>query len=170
MLHTSKPPTILAVDLDDVCATSRLDVLVCDAGIGVSRIAGLPPMTADGFDRTFQVNFLGHMLLVELMLPVLRYTTGRVVNVASAASFYPCTWGGRGNNCTELAQLHTDATTSPTGTARVIILPKEVVFLNYLVYRVCATPSEMSLRNTAGGKAVQISTHAPRHATPLHLN
>jgi len=119
--------TVLQLDLSKLasvrsCASKlnqtlkRLDVLVCDAGIVYSRIAGLGPTTGDGFDRTFQVNFLGHMLLVDLMLPLLRFTTGRIINMASEASFDPCTWGNRPANCTSVEQLRNDATTSPTGT------------------------------------------------------
>jgi len=44
------------------------------------------------------------------------FTTGRIINMASEASFDPCTWGNRPANCTSVEQLRNDATTSPTGT------------------------------------------------------
>ena len=41
----------------------RIDALQCNAGIEQNPDF-LPPHTEDGFERTFQVNYLGHLLLV----------------------------------------------------------------------------------------------------------
>lgn len=58
----------------------RIDALVNDAGI-----AGAPERrtTADGHERTLQVNYLALVMLTELLEPALG-ADGRVVNVASA--------------------------------------------------------------------------------------
>ncbi len=57
----------------------RLDVLVNNAGI----IARGRKESADGYELTFQVNYLSHFLLTRLLLPLLK-DSARIVNVASA--------------------------------------------------------------------------------------
>ena len=60
-----------------------LDLLVNNAGVmgGAQR-----RLTADGFERQFGVNYLGHFALTGLLLPLLRRGAGaRVVNVSSLA-------------------------------------------------------------------------------------
>jgi len=42
-------------------------------------------LTADGFERTFQTNHLGHFALTALLFPYLSPTHARVINVSSAA-------------------------------------------------------------------------------------
>jgi len=86
----------------------RIDALQCNAGISQNPDF-LPPHTEDGFERTFQVNYLGHLLLVEQVFPLLNHSSGRVVITASAASFDPCVWGGYPSNCTALSELPADA-------------------------------------------------------------
>ena len=49
----------------------RLDILMLNAGI----MAAKPDLTKDGYEEQFGVNFLGHALLVKLLLPVLLKTT-----------------------------------------------------------------------------------------------
>ncbi|KAK3688346.1 hypothetical protein B0T22DRAFT_379600 [Podospora appendiculata] len=67
-------------------AEDRLDICVLNAG--VMRI--LPGTTADGYELAFGVNYLGHALLVKLLLPTIlrtaaeRFADVRVVVVASA--------------------------------------------------------------------------------------
>merc|ERR1712061_183152 len=57
-------------------ATHRVDGVVGDAGLdGVIQ----PAMTADGFESAFQLEYIAHFYLVELLLPELRKTKGRVV-------------------------------------------------------------------------------------------
>lgn len=60
--------------------------LICDAGVGVNTYAE----SSDGIDRHMAVNHLGHMLLVNRLLPLLRKTSRlpntpapRVVSVSS---------------------------------------------------------------------------------------
>jgi NAD(P)-dependent dehydrogenase (short-subunit alcohol dehydrogenase family) len=74
--------------LDDVRALAarlaelpRIDVLVDNAGASFGR----RELTADGFERTFQVNHLAPYLLTRLLEPALREARGRVVSTASSA-------------------------------------------------------------------------------------
>lgn len=61
---------------------SACDLVVCNAGI----LGGPHTMTEDGFESHFQVNYLGHALLVKLLLPFLKAAGGaRVVSVTSRA-------------------------------------------------------------------------------------
>ena len=59
---------------------ARLDVLVNNAGTAIAR----RETTADGHERTWQTNYLGHYLLTRLLLPLLKVSPApRIVNVAS---------------------------------------------------------------------------------------
>ncbi|CCD95909.1 Short-chain dehydrogenase/reductase SDR [Bradyrhizobium sp. ORS 375] len=60
----------------------RIDVLVNNAG----GIMGPRELTADGFERTFQVNHLAGFLLTRLLLPRLVASRARVIQTASAAA------------------------------------------------------------------------------------
>lgn len=56
---------------DMLNSESRLDVLICNAG------GGSPPgrhLTEDGFEVQFQTNHLGHFLLVNLLMDLLKVT------------------------------------------------------------------------------------------------
>merc|ERR1712228_356382 len=86
---------------------SRIHTLLCNAGIESNP--SMPALTEDGFERTFQVNFLSHVLLVARLLPALQRSGGRVVSVSSFASFSACEWAGVPNNCTDLADLPASA-------------------------------------------------------------
>ncbi|VDK57496.1 unnamed protein product [Anisakis simplex] len=60
----------------------KVDVLINNAGI---MFYPRFEKTVDGFETTWQTNYLGHFLLTELMLPILRKSPGaRVINVSSA--------------------------------------------------------------------------------------
>jgi NAD(P)-dependent dehydrogenase (short-subunit alcohol dehydrogenase family) len=56
-----------------------LHVLINNAGIMLSN----RHVTEDGFEKVFSVNYLGHFLLTNMLLPELEKVNGRVVNVAS---------------------------------------------------------------------------------------
>jgi NAD(P)-dependent dehydrogenase (short-subunit alcohol dehydrogenase family) len=60
----------------------RLDVLVNNAGI--ARVGRARRQSADGYELTFAVNYLSHFLLTLELLPLLRSSGARIVNVASA--------------------------------------------------------------------------------------
>lgn len=95
----------------------RIDSLICNAGMGVNSDS-MPSLTEDGFDRLFQVDYLSHHLLIELLLPVLRRSRGRVVIVSSNGHTLPCTYQGVGHydpHCTELAKLADEARHTPMG-------------------------------------------------------
>jgi retinol dehydrogenase-14 len=59
---------------------ARLDVLVNNAG----SVSGTHRITPEGFEWTFAANYLGHFLLTNLLLPLLRKSApARIVNVSS---------------------------------------------------------------------------------------
>jgi len=61
-----------------------LDVLLNNAGVA----RPLRSLTTDGFETTFQVNYLSHFLLTNLLLPILeKNTPSRIVNVSSVAHY-----------------------------------------------------------------------------------
>jgi len=72
----------------------KLHYLINNAGLGG---IGFSSLTEDGYELTFQVNYLGHFLLSELLLPALRKERpSRIVNVASTAHVLACqamNWG-----------------------------------------------------------------------------
>ena len=50
----------------------RIDALQCNAGITEQKNPDLLPLhTDDGFESTFQVNYLSHLLLVGQLFPLL---------------------------------------------------------------------------------------------------
>jgi retinol dehydrogenase 12 len=70
--------------------SSRLDILICNAGVWGAPIEQL---TAQGYDLQFGVNFLGHLFLVDQLLPLLKATSNslketRIVWVASSGNYY----------------------------------------------------------------------------------
>ncbi len=87
--------TPLALELSDLqsvvdCAAqvsrlgTPLDILICNAGINTFGDLEL----VDGIERMFFVNFLGHFVLVNRLLPVLRQSAPcRVVHVGSRAGY-----------------------------------------------------------------------------------
>lgn len=72
--------------------TDRIDVLACNAGL---QIANGSQVTAEGFEKTFGTNHLGHFLLTNLLLPHLNQQAGRIVLVSSGTHFNPPIWQGR---------------------------------------------------------------------------
>jgi NAD(P)-dependent dehydrogenase (short-subunit alcohol dehydrogenase family) len=59
----------------------RLDVLINNAGVFLPRRT----LTEDGFETTYQVNYLSHFLLTQLLLDELRKSEqGRVINLSSS--------------------------------------------------------------------------------------
>jgi NAD(P)-dependent dehydrogenase (short-subunit alcohol dehydrogenase family) len=70
-------------------AAPRIDVLANNAG----GVAPGPLLTADGFERTFQVNYLAGFLLTHELMDLLVASQGAVINTASvAAQFGALDW------------------------------------------------------------------------------
>jgi NAD(P)-dependent dehydrogenase (short-subunit alcohol dehydrogenase family) len=94
------PVTVLALDLaslDSVLAFSsrvtarfdRIDMLILNAGIMFGEYA----TTAEGYERQWGTNHLGHFFLVQRLLPVLSSSQARVVTVSSSAHQHPYAGG-----------------------------------------------------------------------------
>lgn len=99
-VHTNSPDvplTFLPCDISSLASvksvaeavqsrTARLDILMLNAGV-----MALPPgLSKDGYEIQFATNYLGHALLVKLLLPVLtstaeRYHDVRIINMTSVA-------------------------------------------------------------------------------------
>jgi NAD(P)-dependent dehydrogenase (short-subunit alcohol dehydrogenase family) len=70
---------------DVQCATSRLDLLINNAGTGSGGPQGVRQESADGHELRFAVNYLSGFLLTDLLLPLLKKSIpARIVNVSSA--------------------------------------------------------------------------------------
>jgi NAD(P)-dependent dehydrogenase (short-subunit alcohol dehydrogenase family) len=64
--------------------TSKLDLLINNAGIGTGGPQGVRQVSADGHELRFAVNYLSGFLLTYLLLPLLKKSTpARIVNVSS---------------------------------------------------------------------------------------
>ncbi|BFZ54031.1 Dehydrogenase reductase SDR member 13 [Savitreella phatthalungensis] len=79
---------------------SRLDVLMCNAGVGHN--VGRKLKTDDGFDDMFQANNLGHFLLVRNLHPLLAKTgtkaaPARIITLSSLAHRFA--WGFKVDHC-----------------------------------------------------------------------
>jgi NAD(P)-dependent dehydrogenase (short-subunit alcohol dehydrogenase family) len=55
----------LAAVTRDICRDHSVDIVVCNAGV---LSPPKPLLTADGLEYTFQVNFLSHLLMIEILL------------------------------------------------------------------------------------------------------
>ncbi|MBQ7032729.1 MAG: SDR family NAD(P)-dependent oxidoreductase [Clostridia bacterium] len=65
----------------------RLDLLICNAGIGIAAAAEFTDAAAAG--HQMNVNFFGVYLACKHAMPLLRETGGRIVAVSSAAAEFP---------------------------------------------------------------------------------
>jgi NAD(P)-dependent dehydrogenase (short-subunit alcohol dehydrogenase family) len=84
---------LMTVDLADLSSVrkmaagyldthAKIDVLINNAGLILTKRS----VTVDGFETTFQVNYLSHFLLTHLLLDSLkRSAPSRVINVSSSA-------------------------------------------------------------------------------------
>ncbi|AZO00486.1 SDR family NAD(P)-dependent oxidoreductase [Mesorhizobium sp. M9A.F.Ca.ET.002.03.1.2] len=65
--------------------SSRLDILINNAGIGTADQSARRQVSADGYELRFAVNYLAGFLLTSELLPLLKASApARIVNVASA--------------------------------------------------------------------------------------
>ncbi len=65
-------------------ATTRLDLLINNAGIGSGGPQGTRQTSADGYELRFAVNYLAGFLLTHLLLPLIgKSAPARIVNVSS---------------------------------------------------------------------------------------
>jgi NAD(P)-dependent dehydrogenase (short-subunit alcohol dehydrogenase family) len=61
-----------------------LDIVICNAGINLQRLEQV-----NGIEKDFVVNHLGHFILVNRLLPLIRHAhQGRILVVGSGASVY----------------------------------------------------------------------------------
>ncbi len=60
----------------------QIDILINNVGIGKGKI-NRRELSKDGIELRFQVNYLSHVLLTEMLLPVLPSNTANIINVAS---------------------------------------------------------------------------------------
>jgi len=73
----------------------KLHLLINNAGIG-----GPSKIDIDGYELVFEVDYLGHFLLTEMLLPALRESRpARIVNVASGAHESACEAAGWPEGC-----------------------------------------------------------------------
>eukprot|EP00930_Biecheleria_cincta_P078077 TRINITY_DN65453_c0_g1_i1.p1 TRINITY_DN65453_c0_g1~~TRINITY_DN65453_c0_g1_i1.p1 ORF type:complete len:345 (-),score=45.20 TRINITY_DN65453_c0_g1_i1:274-1308(-) len=74
----------------------KLHLLVNDAGVQSDP----KKFTEDGFDTVFQVNYLGHFLLTELLLPLLRSSRpSRVISTSGSLENRACEFAGWPHDC-----------------------------------------------------------------------
>ncbi|TPN78415.1 SDR family oxidoreductase [Mesorhizobium sp. CU2] len=65
--------------------TSRLDILINNAGVGTGGQGAKRQVSADGYELRFAVNYLAGFLLTSELLPLVKASApARIVNVASA--------------------------------------------------------------------------------------
>jgi NAD(P)-dependent dehydrogenase (short-subunit alcohol dehydrogenase family) len=86
---------------------SRLDLLVNNASVlGPSPQPALGDYPLDELRRVYEVNVVAPLRLVQLALPLLDATGGRILNVTSDAAGEPYAgWGGYGSSKAALEQL-----------------------------------------------------------------
>lgn len=142
-----------------------VDRVICDAATHA------PPgdRTEDGLDRTAQVCYLGHFLLVELLLPALRGSGGgRVIAVssldgctrpeapASYSSFPgPCRQGKLPDDCTDMAVL------PRVVTGELNVTGDGASTYGLSKFMVAQWARELSRREAAGGSAVRAYSLRP---------
>jgi NAD(P)-dependent dehydrogenase (short-subunit alcohol dehydrogenase family) len=85
----------------------RLDVLVNNAStLGASPLPRLDVLPLETYRQTLEVNVVAPLALVQALLPVLRASDGRIVNITSDAGVEGYeSWGGYGSSKAALEQL-----------------------------------------------------------------
>jgi len=143
--------------------TERVDVLINDAGIPEPIGHGVPGITDDGFERVIAINYLGHFLLSELLLPALRLSPhGRVISVSSIAAIAPCEYAKRSLVCLSgEAEWNKDATTETQNVS--ILLPLASRATNYGIskFMQIAHMHELARRERATNSSVSAYSMRP---------
>ena len=81
--HTDFTSIVTCADAIQKLSTP-IDVFICNAGINLQRLEQV-----NGIEKDFVVNHLGHFILVNRLLNLVRTTPqGRIIVVGSGASFY----------------------------------------------------------------------------------
>lgn len=85
----------------------RLDVLVNNASeLGPSPLPPLTTHPVDMLERVYEVNTIAPLALLQLLIEVLRRSSGRVLNMSSDAAVEPYAgWGGYGSSKAALDHL-----------------------------------------------------------------
>ena len=72
--------------------TDRIDVLICNAGFGISGAAEFTEL--DNAKKQFDVNFFGAFLTVKYALPLVKKAKGRIIFSSSAAAVFSIPFQG----------------------------------------------------------------------------
>jgi 3-oxoacyl-[acyl-carrier protein] reductase/pteridine reductase len=80
----------------------RLDILVNNAA--VFETAPLESLTLEQWDSVFDTNVRGPFLVAREVLPHLRESGGRIINMGSLGGLQP--WAGHGHYCASKAAVH----------------------------------------------------------------
>lgn len=108
--------------------TSRLDILFNNAGIAMTA----PSLTADGYETQFGVNYFGHTMFTQLLLPLMLKTAAtappksvRIVNVSSDAHIRtPANGLALDEAKTDMASFHTATRYGHTKLANILFSQK----------------------------------------------
>ena len=88
----SDPEEIAMLAAQAETLTSRIDVLVNNAGVG--RFAPVPELSADAWRETMEVNAFAPFYLTKLLLPrMIERGSGYVINIGSLAGRHPFAGG-----------------------------------------------------------------------------
>jgi NAD(P)-dependent dehydrogenase (short-subunit alcohol dehydrogenase family) len=85
----------------------RLDLLVNNAStLGASPLPRVDALPLDTYRHIFEVNVVAPLALTQAALPLLRTSSGRIINITSDAGVEGYeTWGGYGSSKAALEQL-----------------------------------------------------------------
>ena len=93
-LPESNKIQLFEMDLEDLASiqatTTQINVLFPKIDLMINNAGGMFPVgskTKDSLDKTFQVNHLGHVLLIKNLLPNILEAQGKIIQVSSMAHF-----------------------------------------------------------------------------------
>lgn len=111
-----------------ISQTSRLDILINNAGIAMTPAS----LTTDGYESQFAVNYFGHTMFTQLLLPLMLETAAtappksvRIVNVSSEAHNRTVSNGLALDAAkTDMASFHTATRYGHTKVAQILFAQK----------------------------------------------